>query len=124
MSKTYRFFYVFWTQKWNFDQIANEIFVTGVMNFGYKKTFQLIDKGNIEFFGPTGVSSRLQYSSNKLTKIQNGSATTYAFVIILTMLLFILSICLQFLFSKSLLFFDILFLVLYSYVVFFFSQKV
>ena len=93
------------------------------MNFGYKKTFQLIDKGNIEVFGPTGISSRLQSSSNQLSKIQSGSVTNYAFVIILTMLLFILSICLQVVFSKSLLFFDLLFLVVYSYIIVFYMQK-
>jgi hypothetical protein len=95
-----------------------------VMNFGYKKTFQLIDKGNIELFGPTGVSSRLQFSSSQLIKLQSGAATNYAFVIVISILLFVLSISLQILFSKSLLFFDMLFLVVYSYIVFFFLFKV
>eukprot|EP00966_Prymnesium_polylepis_P337053 7391870-Prymnesium_polylepis.1 len=30
------------------------------MNFGYRTTFQLIDKGNIEVFGPAGIAFNLQ----------------------------------------------------------------
>jgi hypothetical protein len=35
------------------------------MNFGYRTTFQLIDKGNIEVFGPAGISFNLQPLSKK-----------------------------------------------------------
>jgi NADH-ubiquinone oxidoreductase chain 5 len=45
--------YTFLNKKWHFDQIVNELIVVKVMNFGYF-TFQSLDKGIIERFGPTG----------------------------------------------------------------------
>jgi hypothetical protein len=58
MSKLYRSLYTFLTQKWHFDQINNELISVRTMNFGYRSTFQLIDKGSIEVLGPLGIASQ------------------------------------------------------------------
>jgi len=49
--------YIFLNKKWHFDQIVNEIIAVKFMNFGYSSSFKLVDKGLIEQFGPTGLSS-------------------------------------------------------------------
>jgi NADH-ubiquinone oxidoreductase chain 5 len=55
----YRNLYSFLSKKWHFDQLANELVIHKLMNFGYRVSFQLLDKGSIEVFGPFGSSSKL-----------------------------------------------------------------
>ena len=50
----YRNVYSFLTKKWHFDQLANELIIHKLMNFGYRISFQTLDKGSIEVFGPFG----------------------------------------------------------------------
>lgn len=56
MSKLYRRVYTFLNKKWHLDQIANSIVATKSMNFGYRSSFQIADKGAIEIFGPLGIA--------------------------------------------------------------------
>lgn len=79
--------YVLLIQKWHFDQIANEIITVKTMNFGYRCSFQLIDKGQIEIFGPTGTALNLQALSKGFAAIQSGFVSNYAFIMILGLLL-------------------------------------
>lgn len=92
MTTLYRSFYTFLTQKWHFDQLVNEIIVVKSMVFGYRSTFQLIDKGNIEVFGPAGLSFNLQKISKNLTEFQSGFVSNYAlfFTIMLVSILALL----------------------------------
>lgn len=57
-----------------------------LMGFGYKNTFQLIDKGNIEIFGPSGTALNLQSFAKFLAVIQSGFASNYALFMILALL--------------------------------------
>jgi Flp pilus assembly protein TadB len=57
------------------------------MNFGYRNTFQLIDKGNIEVFGPVGIGFNSQILSKNLTVYQSGIVSNYAVVLVLFALL-------------------------------------
>jgi len=57
------------------------------MNFGYRTTFQLIDKGNIEVFGPAGISFNLQPLSKNLAGLQSGFVSNYALTLMLAVLL-------------------------------------
>ena len=84
-GRFFRVLYTFLSQKWHFDQITNEIIVVGVMNFGYKTSFKLIDKGNIETFGPVGLSSSLLTYSKTFSAQQAGFVFFYAFSIIWAM---------------------------------------
>lgn len=43
---------VFLSKKWHFDQLASETMAYSLLQFGYSVTFQLFDKGLIEYFGP------------------------------------------------------------------------
>jgi hypothetical protein len=53
------------------------------MNFGYKTTFQLIDKGNIEVFGPSGSAFNFFLMAKKFSLFQNGLIANYALSILL-----------------------------------------
>ena len=106
MSKIYRTIYTFLTQKWHFDQIANELLVVKTMNFGYNNTFFLIDKGNIEVFGPLGLAFWIKNYAKTASNQQTGLLPHYAFSIVLSVSI-ILSVYLlntlglTFLFSTS-----------------------
>ena len=97
MSKAYRTMYIFLTQKWHFDQIASELITVKTMNFGYRTTFQLIDKGNIEVFGPAGIAFNLQPLAKNFAGQQSGFVSNYALTLMIAVLIslcFFLSIIL------------------------------
>lgn len=52
------------------------------MNFGYQTSFQLIDKGLIEAFGPTGIVSNLQPFSRFFASQQTGIVSVYALTMV------------------------------------------
>jgi NADH-ubiquinone oxidoreductase chain 5 len=67
------------------------------MNFGYRTTFQLIDKGNIEVFGPAGIAFNLQPLAKNFAGQQSGFVSNYALTLMIAVLLalcFFLSIIL------------------------------
>ena len=80
MSKAYRTLYTFLSQKWHFDQITNELIAVKTMNFGYRGSFQLMDKGNIELFGPAGLGLNISSFSKVLSHFQTGFVYHYSFV--------------------------------------------
>jgi len=45
----------FLNQKWFFDQIYSKIFVHFFYKIGYSITYKMLDKGFLEWFGPTGI---------------------------------------------------------------------
>ena len=47
----YRNVYSFLTKKWHFDQLANELIIHKLMNFGYRISFQTLDKGALKSSG-------------------------------------------------------------------------
>jgi hypothetical protein len=50
------------------------------MNFGYRSTFQLMDKGNVELFGPLGITYNFSSFSKVLSVLQSGFVYHYSFV--------------------------------------------
>jgi hypothetical protein len=115
MSMAYRYFYTFLSQKWHFDQVISELFVVKTMNFGYNISFKLIDKGNIESFGPLGLTLYLKESSHKGSERQSGLVFHYAFSIVFSFLAF-LSILFFFLFFTSSLFYYQFLVIIFCYV--------
>jgi len=63
------------------------------MNFGYRNTFQLLDKGNIENTGPSGISYILQTLGKRLSLTQSGFVYNYALLFIITASFTLLSVC-------------------------------
>lgn len=84
--------YIFLSQKWHFDQISTELWAFNFMGFGYRNSFQLIDKGNIELFGPSGFSFNALASSKNVTGLQSGIITNYTLTLTIAALA-ILSFC-------------------------------
>jgi len=76
-------------QRWFFDIIFNYFFVKKGLIFGYKVCFKLIDKGFIEFFGPTGLSKIFYNLSNNYIIIHSGYIYHYIFIMIGSSVIFI-----------------------------------
>jgi hypothetical protein len=72
MLPVFRSIYVYLNKKWHIDQIFNELIAVKLMNFGYSASFKTIDKGLIEQFGPTGLSSVIYNYSFNLTAFNSG----------------------------------------------------
>jgi len=58
------------------------------MNFGYNISFQLLDKGNIEIFGPKSISLQLNKISTGVSNLHSGFLYNYLFTMIIFVLLF------------------------------------
>jgi NADH-ubiquinone oxidoreductase chain 5 len=82
----YRNLYSFLTKKWHFDQLASELIIHKLMNFGYRISFQALDKGSIEVFGPSGSSAKLWSVSKSLSSIHSGMIFHYSFVMLFSIL--------------------------------------
>lgn len=64
-----RIIYTFLNKKWFFDKIYNEFINQKVLNFGYKHSYQLTDRGLIEFFGPEGLYRIFFVITTKLNRL-------------------------------------------------------
>ena len=118
-----KIFYIFLNKKWHFDQIINEAIVVKLMNFGYFSTFQSLDKGLIEKFGPTGFTSVVSISSAGLSTYNNGLFFRVVFFII-SFTLFFLTYYLVILFEISFIFNLNFFLFVYTFMLsFLFESK-
>tara|TARA_B100000683_G_C12472630_1_gene548302 strand:- start:1352 stop:1627 length:276 start_codon:yes stop_codon:yes gene_type:complete len=85
------------------------------MNFGYRVSFQLLDKGNIEVFGAFGSSIKLLGFSQVLSTYQSGFLFHYSFVMIAAVFSFLALILA---FNINLVFSPIIVSLLLSYVIF------
>ena len=79
------------SRKWFFDRIYTEFITQNILKGAYFFSYQNIDRGLVEQFGPYGIVQTFKKISNNFISIQNGSIFHY-----LTLLLF--SIYLMFLF--------------------------
>ena len=86
MSNPVRNLYIFLSQKWHFDQIANELIVHRLMCFGDSISFQLLDKGCIERFGPLGISQVSLSAANQVSYMHSGLIFHYLFIFIVGVL--------------------------------------
>lgn len=60
------------------------------MNFGYKYSYVLIDRGFLEILGPYGISNFISKISRKISLLQTGFIYHYAFLIFIGFLFFFL----------------------------------
>lgn len=65
-------FYVYFSKKWHADQLVNEVLVHRSLNFGYRVSFQLLDKGIIESVGPKGIVSKALNTSRLMSILNSG----------------------------------------------------
>jgi NADH-ubiquinone oxidoreductase chain 5 len=81
--------FYFLNRKWFFDRIYNEWLAQPALWFGYTITFKTLDKGGLEFFGPAGVTALGKELAHRFSRFQTGFLFHYAFVILLSTLLFL-----------------------------------
>lgn len=80
-----QYLYLFLNRKWFFDKIYNEIISQNILNIGYKHTYQNLDRGIIELFGPNGFATSIYKQSFLMKKIQFGFIFHYIFMFIMTL---------------------------------------
>jgi NADH:ubiquinone oxidoreductase subunit 5 (subunit L)/multisubunit Na+/H+ antiporter MnhA subunit len=72
--------YAFFANKWYFDQIYNFFLVKPFLFMGSRITFEIIDRGFLEAFGPYGIVRRLTTFLAKLYKLHSGNIHHYLFI--------------------------------------------
>jgi NADH-ubiquinone oxidoreductase chain 5 len=97
-SKKFKYFYNFFNKKWYFDRIYNEFISQNVLYYSYYFSYQDIDRGVLEVFGPYGFVKNLENLSFYIKYYQSGNIFHYLFI-----------------FSISLIFISFFFLVLFKY---------
>jgi NADH-ubiquinone oxidoreductase chain 5 len=85
-----RSIYTFLNRKWFFDKVYNEWISQSLLNVAYKQTYQNMDRGLIEFLGPQGIATQIYLYANKLTQLSLGFTFHFLFLIIASLLAFVL----------------------------------
>ena len=88
-SKLGKSLYLFLNKRWLFDKVYNDFIVSQGLTFGYKVSFQTLDKGVIEILGPYGIAHTFQKLSQQISKIQSGFIYHYALSMLIGLTLFI-----------------------------------
>jgi len=74
--------YAFLINKWNFDQVYNSFIVKPILWAGHEITYKSLDRGLIEFVGPTGISKVVSAATAYMsTKLQSGEVYNYALTV-------------------------------------------
>nr|BBG67080.1 NADH dehydrogenase subunit 5 [Stropharia rugosoannulata] len=84
-NKIYKNLYAFLNGKYFFDVVYNQFIVVAGFKLAYIISKE-IDRGIIEAFGPFGISTLMQNTANKLSKLDTGIITTYALYITLSLI--------------------------------------
>jgi NADH-ubiquinone oxidoreductase chain 5 len=82
----------FLSHKWYFDTVYNRLINQPMLFGAYRVVFALIDKGVLEFFGPTGAGNVSFKAGKKLANVQTGRVQDYSWIMIVflyTALLFV-----------------------------------
>ena len=101
-----RYLYIFLNRKWFFDKIYNYILAHHFLIWGYKYAYQNIDRGIIEFLGPTGIFSLISLQSFSLNNFYQKNILIIERIKSLYTLNFIL-LCSLVIFSSWLIYFKI-----------------
>lgn len=72
-------FYSFFNKKWYFDRIYNEFINQVALKTSFLFFYEVIDRGLLEKFGPTGITKSIYSFSSSLRKVQDGYTNTYLF---------------------------------------------
>ena len=84
-------FYRFLNQRWYFDVVYNYFVVRQILNFGYKISFLILDRGFFEFLGPQGLVIIAKNISLRLSNMQSGFIYHYVSLMVIG-ILFILGL--------------------------------
>jgi proton-translocating NADH-quinone oxidoreductase chain L len=82
-NKLFNSIYAFFSNKWYIDQIYNYFLVKPLLFFGQKVTFDIIDRGFLESFGPYGLVKIFSIFLKKYYNAHSGNIHAYLFIFIL-----------------------------------------
>lgn len=84
--------YIFLSNKWNFNQVYNNLIGRPIFNMGHEITYKTLDRGYIEILGPLGVSKGVSELTKQASSLQSGWIYNYAFTIFASATIIILLI--------------------------------
>ena len=76
-------FYNFLNKKWFFDKIYNEYITQVLLNFSYRVSYKIIDRGIIEVLGPMGLSRIIYKQAFSINNLQTGYLYHYALLMLI-----------------------------------------
>ena len=90
---TFKFFYNLLNRKWYFDKIYNIFFVQKYLSLGYTFTYNSVDRGLIENFGPYGLKYLITTLNHQLKEVQSSFFFKYLyyFLVCICILEFVLN---------------------------------
>lgn len=86
-TKSFKFFYTFLNKKWFFDKLYTIFITQNFIKMSYFFSYQKIDRGLIEQFGPVGIVRFFDLLSNRLLMFHNGSIYQILFILVISILL-------------------------------------
>jgi len=89
-TKTFKSLYNFLIKKWYFDRLYNQIITQSILNQSYFLTYKNLDRGIIEFLGPTGITNLISNTQNNIKFLQSGSIYHYLFIFTIAIITFLL----------------------------------
>ena len=78
-----RVLYTFLNKRWLFDKVYNAFIGLPTLNFGYQVSFRSLDKGLLEWVGPSGVLTTVPMIARRISHVHSGYVYNHAFVILI-----------------------------------------
>jgi hypothetical protein len=78
----YRIFHNFFSRKWYFDRIYNQLFSKNVLYISLYQYYINFDRGILEHVGPMGASFSTENLSSSITELQNGNVRSYLEILV------------------------------------------
>jgi len=94
-SSLFKKFYNFFSKKWFFDRIYNEIITQKLLNLSYTFFYKTIDRGIIEKVGPFGLIGLINNTVNSVKILQTGFVIHYLIYFFCFILFFCLVLLLK-----------------------------
>jgi proton-translocating NADH-quinone oxidoreductase chain L len=89
-NQSLRSLYRFLSHKWYFDVVYNRLVNQPLLEGAYRVVFTLLDKGLIEYVGPTGFGALFFRAGGGIVAFQTGRVYDYAWVMVVFLYLYLL----------------------------------
>lgn len=81
--------YTFLNNKWHFDMVYNHYIAKPVLRFSHDVSYKVLDRGLIEYLGPTGIVRVIKVYTSSLSKLQSGRIYNYGLIMLISVSVFI-----------------------------------
>jgi NADH-ubiquinone oxidoreductase chain 5 len=89
----YRIFHNFFSRKWYFDRIYNQVFSKNILSISLYQYYINFDRGILEHVGPLGVAFSTEKLSSSIISLQNGNVRSYLEFLVFTFFYFCFFYC-------------------------------